>query len=250
MKRQKIAVLFICLNAPYWEFAKDAIEGAKKYLLPDHDVDFFLWSDMPQELSYGATLIPTDPIEWPGATLFRYHLFLQQEAKLREYDYIFYCDIDMKFVGTISDEILGDGLTAAQHPMYAFRPGLQFPLEPNPNSAAYIPVPQHYFAGGFQGGRTDDFIKAMWSMKRTIDSDFNHNYVARWNDESHWNKYLFDNKPAIILSPAYVYPDSLIQEYYLKIWGRDYEPKLITLTKKFTTSKEAGDAIKDALKTL
>ena len=262
-KGKKVALLFVCLNEPYWEFAGNAIASAKKLFLPGHDVDYFLWSDMPKA-DFGATLFETEPVEWPLPTLYRYHLFLQQEAKLAEYDYIFYVDADMLFVNVVGDEILGEGLTAAQHPMYAIRKEYIPPYEPNTESSAYISRPGRiveeqgkpplfeplYFAGGFQGGKAKDFISAMKTMKGSIDKDFAKNYVAIWNDESHWNKYLFDKPPAVVLSPSYVYPDSLIEEYYLKIWGCNYPPKLVTLTKKFSTTAEGGEQLKETLKTL
>jgi|ERR1035437_6954524 hypothetical protein len=250
LKKYKVAFLWICLNPQYWEYAKDMMEGARKFFLPGHQTDFFLWSDMPPENNYGATVFPTEPVEWPLPTLMRYSLFLQQEEKLKEYDYLFYCDVDMKFVGIVGDEILGEGLTAAQHPMYAIRKEFIAPTEPNPKSTAYMDLPKYYFAGGFQGGKTADFIKAMKVMKKNIDVDFTKNYMARWNDESHWNKYLHDNPPYIVLSPSYIYPDSLIKEYYEKLWGCSYVPKLVTLTKKFSTSAEGGAAVTKMINTL
>jgi len=69
-------------------------------------------------------------------------------------------------------------------------------------------------------------------MKSMVDKDLLNGYIAIWNDESHWNKYLFKHKPAIVLSPSYIYPDSLIKEYYEPRWGQSYPPKLVTLTKK------------------
>ena len=157
----------------------------------------------------------------------------------------------MLFANYVGDEILGEGLTAALHPMYALRQNFKAPFEPNPQSAAFVPFHNTYYAGGFQGGKSADFIKAMKEMRRTIDLDFEkNNYIAIWNDESHYNRYLKDNPPAITLSPAYIYPDSLINEYYTKIWGRNYSPKIITLTKKFSTSKEAGQIINEQLKTM
>ena len=248
-KKFKVALVCICLNTPYWEYAKEMMEGSKKFFLPGHKVDMFLWSDMP-ECNYGATVIPTEPAEWPLPTLMRYSLFLQQEEKLSEYDYIFYCDIDMRFVNVVGDEILGDGLTAALHPMYALRKEYQAPLEPNPQSKAYINRPTNYYAGGLQGGKAKEFITAMKVMKKSIDGDFVHNYVARWNDESHWNKYLFEHPPAIVLSPSYIYPDSLVEQYYKKLWGCDYQPKLITITKKFSITKEGGEAVRKMIETL
>lgn len=258
-KRYKIAFCWICLNEPYWQFAKDMMEGAKQFFLPGHDTDFFLWSDMPD--GHGATVFPTEPIQWPYPTLLRYNLFLQQEEKLSEYDYIFYCDVDMKFVNVVGDEILGEGLTAAQHPMYALRKEYFPPYEPNPESQAFIPRPGRtviennqprfiplYYAGGFQGGRTKDWIEAMKVMREMVDKDLTKNYIPIWNDESIFNRYLFDNPPSIVLTPSYIYPDSLIKEYYEPLWGCAYQPKLVTLTKKFTLSKEGGEHIQQFLK--
>ena len=317
LKKYKVAFCFICLNPNYWEFISKAIAGAKKFFLPDHQVDYFVWSDVPenpqliqQKLaeSYLRTgearasminsssaailldnnklkdleklvtdlvkvrkevnLFELEPVEWPLPTLFRYHTFLQQEEKLSEYDYIFYCDIDMVFANYVGDEILGENsLTLALHPMFGLREGLWFPYDPNPKSEAYIKLPgsyiddgkggvkfrPEYYAGGLQGGTANLFIKAMKEMRQMIDLDFEKNsYIPRWNDESILNSYIFRHPEIkkVVLSPAYVYPDSLIEEYYKKIWGRNYSPKIITLTKKFSISKEAGEIIREQLKTL
>lgn len=262
-KRFKVAFVCICLNEPYWEYAREMIEGARKFFLPGHDVDFFLWSDMP-EASYGATVFPTEPIEWPMPTLMRYHLFLQQEEILEKYDYIFYCDVDMKFVDIVGDEILGEGLTAAPHPGYAIRKELWPPYEPNKDSASFINRPgvvilmegkprfmPFYAAGGLQGGKADKFIQAMKQIKKLVDKDLSKSYIPIWNDETAWNKYLFEvlNKEelnkVVFLTPSYIYPDSLIKEYYEPIvWGCSYIPRLVTITKKFTVSSEGGEAVR------
>lgn len=210
----------------------------------------------------GITVFPTEPIDWPMPTLLRYHLFLQQEEYLQKFDYVFYIDVDMRITDWIGEEILGS-LTAAQHPMYALRQSFYPPYEANPESKAYVKMPgklieengskrfqQYYYAGGFQGGKTQEFIKAMKVMRKNTDSDFNINYIARWNDESHWNKYLFDNPPEVVLDPGYIYPDSLLQQYYIKVWGRNYSPKIMTLTKKFTVTKEAGATVANQMATL
>lgn len=301
-KKHKVAFTFICLNPLYWEYAKAMVEGARRFLLPGHNVDFLFWTDMPEdrtEIEQKVTkaiserdrdvkdpvieagiktivdsvvdlrkqkdvvVFPTEPIAWPYPTLFRYNLFLQQEEKLKEYDYIFYCDIDMKFVNVVGDEILGDGLTAAQHPMYALRKEYFPPYEPNVESEAYIPRPGKvvldnnvprfvplYYAGGFQGGKSDKWIEAMKEMRKMIDKDMSKNYIPIWNDESVWNKYLFLNPPSVVLTPSYIYPDSLIEEYYSKLWGCVYVPRLITITKWFSLSKEGGTYVQKLTKNL
>ena len=317
LKKYKVAFCFICVNPPYWEFIPRAIEGARKFFLPDHQVDYFIWSDLPdnpevikQKLAEGylktgeakasvinsssaailmddnklkdlekligdlvkvrkeVNFFEVESVEWPLPTLFRYHTFLQQEEKLNEYDYIFYSDIDMHFVNFCGDEILGENsLTLALHPMFSLRESLWFPYDANPKSEAYVKLPgsyiddgkggvkfrAEYYAGGFQGGATDLFIKAMKEMRKMIDLDFEkENYVPRWNDESILNSYIFRHPEIekVVLSPAFVHPDSLIDEYYKKIWGRNYSPKIITLTKKFSISKEAGEVIREQIKTL
>jgi len=284
LPRFRVAFCWICINEPYWQYAKPMIEGAKNFFLPGHQVDYFLWSDMPPEKfslkkiegknayadgfndaieksgmqAFGATLFPTESVQWPAPTLMRYHMFIQQEEILKDYDYIFFCDVDMMFVGVVGDEILGKGLTAALHPGYATRKELWPPYEPNKNSAAFINRPGKiindngkprfmpmYFAGGFQGGTSREWFKAMHAMKKLIDEDLSKNYVPIWNDETAWNKYL-EKTPddLVVLHPGYIYPDSLIKEYYEPIvWGQSYVPKLITLTKKFSVSKEGGEAV-------
>lgn len=260
-KKHKVALCFICLNEPYWEFIEPTLNGARTFFLPGHDVEFFLWTDKPDVV--GATIFPTEPMEWPMGTLMRYALMLQQEEKLKEFDYIFYCDIDMAFVNFVGDEILSDGLTAAQHPMYALDKKFCPPYEPNKDSASYIPRPGMvveengkprfmplYFAGGIQGGVGPKWIEAMKKIKELVETDLANGYIPIWNDETAWNKYLFENPPSRVLTPSYVYPDSLINEYYIPIWGRSYQPKIVTITKKFTVSKEAGAATAAALEQL
>ena len=167
--KKKIAVLFICLNPQYWPYLKNVIEDARARFLPNHNVDFLIWSDMPPDVTYGGTVFPTEAVQWPFPTLMRYHLFLQQEEKLREYDYLFYLDADMRIVDTVGDEILSEGLLVSEHPMYALRKEYYPPYEPNKESAAYVPrvsiiindegkprLKPIYAAGGFQGGKTED----------------------------------------------------------------------------------------------
>jgi len=264
-RKKKVALLFVNINERYWPYLKQVIEDCRNNFLPHHNVDYFVWSDMPENYVEGVTLIPVEPIEWPAPTLMRYHLFLQKEEELKEYDYVFYLDADMRVVQKISDEILGESLTAAPHPGYVTKSNFIPPYEPNKDSEAYIDrlgfigkdekgntrfIP-FYAAGGFQGGKAKPFIKAMQVMKQRIDKDFDRNYTAIWNDESHWNRYLWDFQKKgghiTFLDVSYVYPDSLINEYYIPLWGKAYEPKIITLTKPFTLSKEAGAQLRETL---
>lgn len=254
IKKHKVGVMFVCINENYWQYISPVIADTKALFLPGHDVEIMVWSDMPTTPE-GTTRFQVESVGWPYPTLMRYHLFLGQEEYLSKFDYLFYIDLDMRIVNIVGDEILGNGLTAAQHPMYALDRKFFPPYEPNPKSASYIPRPGRtvtengqqrfeplYYAGGVQGGTTETFIPAMKALKLLIDTDLTHSYIPIWNDESAWNRYLFDNAPSVVLSPSYVYPDSMINEYYKPIWGRDYPPKIVTITKPFSLSKEGGQA--------
>lgn len=257
-KKFKVAFCWICLNEPYWQYAENMIQGAKRFFLPGHDVSYFVWSDMPKDKISAMTVFETEPMPWPMPTLMRYHLFLQQEEILNKYDYFFFCDVDMQFVNIVGDEILGKGLTAALHPGYCTRKELYPPYEPDKQSASFIQRPGKvvndngkprympmYFAGGLMGGVAKKFLKACKKMKDLVDKDLAKNRIPIWNDESVWNKYLEKTpEDLVVLTPSYIYPDSLIKEYYIPVvWGQDYQPKIVTLTKQFTISKEGGDAV-------
>ena len=276
----KIAVMIIATNHQYWQYICPLLKSADRFLLPNHEVEYFIftdWDDM-TEKDFGSTrkihIIPVADVGYPFATLMRFHIFLREEDALKDYDYLIYCDVDMLFVDTVGDEVLSLGITATRHPGYAFphkdhwdkeKNGvggeIYFPpFEPNPESTAYVPYPKLYFCGGFQVGKTDIFLDAMASIKRNIDIDFDNNYIARWHDESHWNKYLLDHPPTKVLSPAYCYPVvyptpekppyNLTIPYYKKIWLCDYEPKLLCLSKPHTLSKQGGKEFGDLQKKL
>lgn len=249
----KIAVLVISVNEVFIPYTKRMLETARPRLFSGHEVEYLLWSDTTDWPD--CTVFQIDPIGWPYPTLLRYHLFLQQEEYLKKFDKLLYLDADMLVVQDIGVEIFGEWLTCAKHPMYALARSYIPPYEPNPNSSAYIPrfgqiltdggklwFDPIYAAGGIQGGATQPFIDAMWTMKRSIDHDLQNNYMAIWNDESHWNAYLFyhPNDKLVVIGPEYVYPDSLIQDYYEPRWGRSYSPKIITVTKRHTLTATAG----------
>ena len=122
-KKYKVGVVFVAINFPYWQYMKPVIEGIRQFFLPGHEVEIMCWSDMPnypeaKDVNYGATIFKEASVEWPYPTLMRYHMFLKQEEYLKQFDYVFYLDLDMRVVNVVGDEILGSGLTAAPHPGY------------------------------------------------------------------------------------------------------------------------------------
>jgi histo-blood group ABO system transferase len=66
-----------------------------------------------------------------------------------------------------------------------------------------------YFAGGFNGGSSYQYLKMAKYISNNIDVDYSKNLIAIWHDESHMNRYFIDNPPTKILSPSYCYSESV-----------------------------------------
>jgi histo-blood group ABO system transferase len=163
---------------------------------------------------------------------------LDQQADLRENDYLFYLDVDMLFVDAVGQEILSNGITAILHPGYAISEGYKHPYEQNPLSRAYVSH-QMYFCGGFQGGKTDSFLRMASTIKSAVDEDSKNGIIATFHDESHLNRYLIDNKPALVLGPAYCFPevaqegrsDAMRDHFVGHVWKEAHVPKILALEK-------------------
>ena len=251
----KTALLIIATGPAYWQYAHNLIQSAEKFMFP-HDV--VLFTDNP-DLTQGAsqefrvpsmvypdathfafcsmhTTFRVPSMVYPDATLLRYHVFCDHLKFLDQYDYLFYSDADMLLVAPVAPEdILSDGITATEHPGFVGTIGSP---ETRKESTAYCPKPRTYFCGGFNGGTKQAFLNMAVNIKWNIKQDQKNGITAVWFDESHTNRYLYDNPPAKILSPSFCYPESEYKNpggFYRDIWNRAgrgiIEPKLIALDK-------------------
>ena len=149
-------------------------------------------------------MVPCRHEPWPLVTLHRYDTMLQAERLLSHYDYIFYSDVDMAFVGRINAvEICGPGLTAVAHPGYRGTSSASLPYCRDSKSAAYLSpgTGVRYYAGGFQGGLSNTYLDAMAAMAEGIADDEARGVMATWHDESHWNRLLHYFPPSVVLVP-------------------------------------------------
>jgi histo-blood group ABO system transferase len=198
----KIGLLFIATNK-YKIFVQQLITSADNFLLKNHDVTYFMFTDQEINVDTNRSLVKigVEHKPWPWMTLGRYHIFSQSEKYFEDMDYLFYCDVDMKFVDFVGDEVLSDRV-ATQHPCFVNQRGTP---ETNPISTAcvYPNEEMQYFAGGFNGGKTDEYLKMAKIISKNIETDYNNGYIAIWHDESHINRYFINNRPTKILDSSY-----------------------------------------------
>lgn len=202
----KIGLLIIATNK-YTRFLQNLITSADNWFLPNRDVTYFIFSDQNVSIKSKRTykVIPTEHKPWPWMTLGRYDLFTKNRIILSDMDYLYYCDVDMRFDDKVGDEILED-LVVTQHPIYA---GTRGTPETRPESLAYVGPSEtmQYFAGGFNGGSAVRYLNMAQSINKNILEDYSKGIIAIWHDESHLNRFLIDNPPTKILDRFYCFPE-------------------------------------------
>lgn len=226
----KIGLLLIATNH-YIKFVNPLLESVQENFLNGHEVSAILFTNHELEESTDnikVSLIEHEP--WPIPTLKRYHYFLNEKEHLMNFDYCFYLDVDMKIVNKVGEEILGD-LVATQHPGFWFRKNNEFTYERRPQSTAYIPfnIGKMYYAGGFNGGAPEHFLRMAETIVNNVDKDFNNGIIAEWHDESHMNRYLLEHPPTVELNPSYCFPESAFIRP--QGWHVPFEPKILALEK-------------------
>ena len=78
-----------------------------------------------------------------------------------------------------------------------------------------------YFAGGFNGGSSSEYLKMCEKLSQNIEKDKENNVMAIWHDESHMNRYFIDNPPTKVLDPGYCYGESLRPPYRARLIALD-----------------------------
>lgn len=199
---KKVGLLIIATNK-YTQFLQPLISSADNFFLKDQEVTYFIFTNKDIEINSSRNVIKidVDHKEWPWMTLGRYKIFDNNSEKLSKMNYLYYCDVDMRFVGDVGDEILEERV-ATQHPGYFGRRGT-----PETNTLSLACVFEHeemqYFAGGFNGGTSNEYLKMAKHISNNIDIDYSKDLIAVWHDESHMNRYFIDNTPTKILDPSY-----------------------------------------------
>ncbi len=213
----KIGILYICTGR-YEIFWDGFYESAEKYLMPDKEKHYFVFTDSDKINNHiNVTKIPVENPGWPHVALKRFHYFADNKSLFGECDYLFFYNANYTFIKPIyfselcptADE---NHLVGQQMPAIYHRRPIDFPNERRQISTAYIPLNSElvYFGSGHIGGRTKEFLEMSDVIKNNVDIDYSNNIIAIWHDESHVNKYFLSHKPKV-LHPGYCYP----QDWFL-----------------------------------
>ena len=198
------------------------------------------------------TVVKTDTLGWPDATLLRYRLIASARYTV-EGEVVMHLDADMRVVAPVGPELTPwswhGGIALVRHP--GFYRGNRYSAfvtrhprlavtdlkgwllrergvgqwETREESRAYVPPQrrQEYVCGGVWFGRTAEFLSMVDTLARRTDADLRDGVVARWHDESHLNWFAAHHEVSV-LSPSYCYGQGLASL-------RGVVPKIVALEK-------------------
>ncbi len=210
--KPSIAILYIATNR-YTVFWDDFYSSMEKNFLPEYPKHYFFFTDDKDlVVPDNVTKVLIGPLKFPFVSLMRWAFFDSIKDLLSQYDYIYFLNGNAEVIRPVHDEILPtkeqEGLMFAWHPgYYRHRNPFGFPYDRNPRSTAYIMMGQGkvYIQGGFNGGRSEDFLKMTEVILERTLIDVKEKQMARWHDESHLNRYVLDLKNPLVMDPRYIW---------------------------------------------
>ena len=212
--------LLIMATGRYVNFVQPLIDSADKYFCKNHNVTYFVFTDGKLKNADNVEVIYQARLGWPYDTMMRYNVYYNARDAFSEQDYLFALDADMLFVDFVGDEILSDRV-ATLHPGFINKRG-SYETSIFSTACVFPNEGKYYFAGGFYGGSTKDFLNIALTNLTNINTDLSKGIIAVWHDESHWNRYCINHPPTLILTPSYCYPES---------WDLNYPKKILALDK-------------------
>ncbi|NLL79349.1 MAG: glycosyl transferase family 6 [Clostridiales bacterium] len=227
---KNIAILYICTGS-YVKLWQDFYVSFEKNFLESCNKEYFVFTDAAE--LYGERnnkrihRIYQENLGWPGNTLFRFRIFDSVRDRLQSFDFVFFMNADIVCNEAVSEEMFlpSEGeLLVVQHPGYFQKKPYEYAYDRNRKSSAYMSYLEGkvYVCGGVNGGSTSVFLHMVSVLKKRIDEDYSKGMIAKWHDESHINRYIWENSNYRILSPAFCYPEG---------WDLPFDPILIVRNK-------------------
>ena len=192
-------------------------KSAKENLFQNDIKHFFCFTDdenLLSEKTDDVTFIKEKNYGWPGNTLYRFRMFTSLYDVLPTYDYAYFFNANAFFVKPLSDEIVprdGARIIAAQHFKMEGLDPILYSYDRNPRSTACVKWGEEgkdYVQACFIGATGEEMAKMSKILSDNIATDESNHVVAKWHDESHFNRYIIE-KEYTLLPVSYVYPEVL-----------------------------------------
>lgn len=203
----KICIIIISTLKKYNSFAELLIKSIRQNFLCECKPSILLIGDDSSIISKNDHFFQIEGLPKPLTTLLRYNYFLKVKDIIKNYDIIYYMDADLEVIKTISlSDITPDSIdqyVVVNHHWegYCKING----LESNKKSTAYLESIENYYQACFYGSYTQSFLNLIDYGNEMINEDLKNNIIAKWHDESHFNKYMI-NRDVKVLSSNYAYP--------------------------------------------
>ena len=205
-KKLKIGVIVIATGL-YLDMIQDPrfdlINSLHTHFFPEDILNIYLFTDgiPPDNVEH----IHQEQLPWPYPTLYRFRSFYESKDIYKDNDYMFYIDADSKIVADVSREILSDFTVVKHWSSKRYKRRKKIPVETDKKSTAAIIDPNYleYYSGAFFGAKTNKFISMSKKLSDNIDEDLKNDIIAVWHDESHLNRYCYENPPALVIDNRY-----------------------------------------------
>jgi len=208
---EKIAILTIS-TGNYIKLVDNLISTININFLPSYEKTIFVFSDS-NIINNCNNVIPILHLPWPLSTLLRFYYFNKINNILKTFDYIYYIDCDMIVYDLVDNEIIptDNEIVAVEH-YWEYNSDNLYERE-NPKSTAYVDTKNlsnfTYCQCCFFGAKSNIFLKMSSILEQNINIDLKNNIIAKWHDESHFNKYITSH-PKKILHNGYAHPANII----------------------------------------
>lgn len=224
----RVAILYIC-TGKYSVFWKEFYESFEMNFLPETQKKYFVFTDskkLPYQDKSNVCLIPQRNLGWPDNTLQRFSLFVREEERYKNFDYIFFMNANFLCVKKVREEDFlptEENLLVAEHASAHGKNPDAMSYDRNPKSLAYVPYGegQHYVMGGLNGGKAESYLDMLHTLKKNVDTDTSNGVIAAWHDESHLNRYIIGRNDVKVLPPCYGVPEGWDLPYEAVMFIRD-----------------------------
>jgi lipopolysaccharide biosynthesis glycosyltransferase len=231
LNMSNLGILLIA-TGEYSKLVQACVESIETQEHPYTEIDLHIFTNelnLELQTKFRIRIHEWDETKWPFPTLLRYRAILKATNYLQHYTHLLYLDVDMKVVAPLP-KLLNENLLAVEHPGFVEKPNKPFESREQ-STAFYQKHPESiYVCGGVQGGTTELYLTAITEMNKNIEIDLKNELIAKWHDESHWNKYVNQNiEQIVILGREYCWPEQ---------WVTSKNPgKIIALKKNHTATR-------------